>query len=92
MAKTAIIVSAGQDWSLARLPIDAASFQKVANLNGSTGADTFAQVMGDVRSIRILSSILGTIPIGDFFVGDVALDNITLLGASRPAGSVLEIR
>jgi len=92
MAKTAIIVSAGQDWSLARLPIDAASFQKVANLNGSTGADTFAQVMGDVRSIRILSAFLGTIPIGDFFVGDVALDNITLLGASRPAGSVLEIR
>ena len=91
LAKTAIFVSAGQDWSLARLPIDAASFQKVANLNGSTGSDTFAQVMGDVRSIRILSAVLPQAPIGDTFDGDVALDNITLLGA-RPAGCVLKIR
>lgn len=90
LAKTAIFVSAGQDWSLARLPIDAASFQKVANLNGSTGSDTFAQVMGDVRSIRILSAILPQAPIGDTFDGDVALDNITLLGAP-PAGAMLKI-
>ena len=63
----------------------------MANLNGSTGSDTFAQVMGDVRSIRILSAVLPQAPIGDTFDGDVALDNITLLGA-RPAGCVLKIR
>jgi hypothetical protein len=92
LAKTAIVVSNGQDWSLAQLPIDAASFQKVGNFDGLLGPDTFAQVMGDVRSIRILSAAVLLGPFGDTFDGDVALDNITLLGVSRPTGSVLQIR
>ena len=53
VAKTAVVVSTGQDWSLAQLPIDAASFQKVGNLSGSIGSDTFAQVMGDLSLIHI---------------------------------------
>lgn len=88
ISQTPIIVRTEADWQNITLSITADSMQRVGNLLGELGTDSWEATMGNVQGFRIVSSIIGDAAIGDEFFGTVGFDNITLYAIPEPSGSV----
>jgi len=72
-------------WSNASFQINESSMQRVGNLTGELGLDTFDETLSDINGFRILSSNLGYGAIGDEFYGIVGMDNIQLITIPEPS-------
>lgn len=83
ISDSAITIAAGTDWTTYYMPLGENDLNRVGNLLGELGTDSYADTFSDVKNIRILSSTVGQSPIGDLFVGDVGIDNITLVPEPR---------
>ena len=69
----------------ASFQINESSMQRVGNLTGELGLDTFEDTLSDINGFRILSSTLGYGAIGDEFYGVVGMDNIQLITIPEPS-------
>ena len=78
-SSTPIYFAPESGWGMATFQIKESSMQRVGNLMGELGIDTFENTLSDINSIRILSSTLGYGAIGDEFYGVVGMDNIQLI-------------
>ena len=72
-------------WGSASFQINESSMQRVGNLTGELGLDTFEDTMSDIKGFRVLSSTLGYGAIGDEFYGVVGIDNIQLVTIPEPS-------
>lgn len=81
ISRTPILVNPLSDWQSVSIDISEASMQRVGNLMGELGTDSWESSLTNVQGFRILSSTLGYSAIGDEFFGTVGLDNITLYTA-----------
>ena len=72
-------------WGTASFQINESSMQRVGNLTGELGLDTFDDTLSDINGFRILSSTLGYGAIGDEFYGVVGMDNIQLITIPEPS-------
>ena len=72
-------------WGTAIFEINESSMQRVGNLNGDLGLDTFDETLGNINGFRILSSTLGYAAIGDEFYGVVGIDNVQLISIPEPS-------
>ncbi len=79
-SKAPVLRPLNSDWSQVTLNITEESMQRVANLSGELGLDSFEDTLADVRGFRILSSALGHAAVGDAHIGVVGVDNIQLIG------------
>lgn len=66
-------------WTNLSFSIGEDLFSKVGIINGQPGTESFNETLSNVYTIRIISSALGDIAIGDEFYGTVGVDNITLI-------------
>lgn len=81
ISRTPVLVNPLSDWQSVSIGISEASMQRVGNLMGELGTDSWESTLTNVQGFRILSSTLGYSAIGDEFFGTVGLDNITLYAA-----------
>ena len=78
-SSTPIYFAPESGWGTASFQINESSMQRVGNLTGELGLDTFEDTLSDINGFRILSSTLGYGAIGDEFYGVVGMDNIQLI-------------
>ena len=83
-SSTPIYFAPESGWGNATFQINESSMQRVGNLTGELGLDTFEDTMTDINGFRILSSTLGYGAIGDEFYGVVGMDNIQLISIPEP--------
>ena len=84
-SSTPIYFAPESGWGNATFQINESSMQRVGNLTGELGLDTFEDTMKDINGFRILSSTLGYGAIGDEFYGVVGMDNIQLISIPEPS-------
>lgn len=78
ISKTPVLVNPLSDWQAVSIDISEGTMQRVGNLMGELGTDSWESTFANVQGFRILSSTLGFSAIGDEFFGTVGMDNITL--------------
>ncbi len=83
ISQSATRIIEGSGWNRYFFSLEEGDLQIVGDLTGGVGTDSYAATFGDVQNIRILSSVLGQSAIGDFFVGEVGIDNISLVPEPR---------
>ena len=84
-SSTPIYFAPQSGWGSASFQINESSMQRVGNLTGELGLDTFEDTMSDIKGFRVLSSTLGYGAIGDEFYGVVGIDNIQLVTIPEPS-------
>ena len=84
-SSTPIYFAPESGWGTASFQINESSMQRVGNLTGDLGLDTFEDTLSDINGFRILSSTLGYGAIGDEFYGVVGMDNIQLITIPEPS-------
>lgn len=84
-SSTPIYFAPESGWGTASFQINESSMQRVGNLTGELGLDTFEDTLSDIKGFRILSSTLGYGAIGDEFYGVVGMDNIQLITIPEPS-------
>ena len=85
VSSTPVYFAPESGWGSATFQINESSMQRVGNLTGELGLDTFEDTMTDINGFRILSSTLGYGAIGDEFYGVVGMDNIQLVSIPEPS-------
>ena len=84
-SSTPIYFAPESGWGAVSFQINESSMQRVGNLTGELGLDTFEDTLSDIKGFRILSSTLGYGAIGDEFYGVVGMDNIQLITIPEPS-------
>ena len=84
-SSTPVFFAPESGWGYASFKINESSMQRVGNLTGELGVDTFEDTLSDINGFRILSSTLGYGAIGDEFYGVVGMDNIQLITIPEPS-------
>lgn len=77
------------NWMNLSFQIGADLFSKVGIINGQPGMESFNETLANIYTLRIISSTLGDIAIGDEFFGTVGMDNIQLIAIPEPNMSFL---
>ena len=72
------------DWVNLTFAINEDLFSKVGIINGQPGTESFNETFSNIYTLRIISSTLGDIAIGDEFYGTVGIDNVQLIGIPEP--------
>lgn len=85
ISKTAVVIDPLSSWKSVFLSISEEDMQRVGNLMGELGTDSWESTLSNIQGFRILSSIIGSAPNGDEFFGTVGIDNITLYAIPEPA-------
>lgn len=75
----------GSDWANLSFAIGEGLFSKVGIINGQPGTESFNETLANIYTLRIISSTLGDIAIGDEFYGTVGVDNIRLMAIPEPS-------
>jgi len=84
-SSTPVYFAPESGWGSASFEINESSMQRVGNLTGELGLDTFDETLRNINGFRILSSTLGYGAIGDEFYGVVGMDNIQLISIPEPS-------
>lgn len=84
-SRTPVYFAPESGWGTASFQINETSMQRVGNLTGELGLDSFEDTISNINGLRILSSTLGYGAIGDEFYGVVGMDNIQLITIPEPS-------
>tara|TARA_B110001469_G_scaffold69488_1_gene66178 strand:+ start:4130 stop:4825 length:696 start_codon:yes stop_codon:yes gene_type:complete len=79
LSSSSIQIAPNTSWFEVFIPLSAGDMTKVSNLIGVFGNDTYQDTLGNIQSVRILSSALPIAAVGDNFVGLVGIDNVRLV-------------
>ena len=75
-SSTPVFFAPESGWGYASFEINESSMQRVGNLTGELGVDTFEDTLSDINGFRILSSTLGYGAIDEFYgVGEWTIYN-----------------
>lgn len=77
--KTAVVIPTSSSWIRVFLPIAESEMVVVGNIMGETDRESFADTLGNIQNIRILSAAIPVGAIGDEFIGHVGIDNVALV-------------
>lgn len=79
VSKTAVVLPTLSSWTRVFLPIAESEMVVVGNIMGESDRESFADTLGNIKNIRILSAAIPVGATGDEFIGNVGIDNVALV-------------